>query len=266
MNRREFLTSVALASAATGLNCSWPFPDPHADAALQLAGFFDDSDDARRLGTEYLHRQVEERDLETLVGHLAGGLREISASPETPLHEVVHRRIVDEFEQGQTMRLGGWVFSRTEMRLYALSELSARARDRQSVRGMFPSEVVDRQRFRWTGPTAVFRVPHAQEGLDLRLRSVAPFEQRVTVLLDGRTIDYLALGDSAWHQFVLLLPCSAQRHLNEHASEQGRVPDSASCGDGDDMYQFELRTTPSWLPLNDFRTLGIQMGETPWTA
>ena len=66
-NRREFLVSATLAAAATGFGCWWPFETGRVDAIVRLAGLLDDSDDVRRLGTEYLNRHPEEAGLDALV-------------------------------------------------------------------------------------------------------------------------------------------------------------------------------------------------------
>ena len=198
--------------------------------------------------------------------HLVTDLQEMSTATNAELYETMHQRIADDFDSGRTLTLGGWMLSRSELRLYALSELAARARTRPTVEGMFPPESFRQQRFRWTCASAAFYVPVAHESLDLRLRSLAPFDQRVTVLFDGEMIDKLVLGDTVWHRFGFLLPCGAQQHLAAHASDRGQTS-SPACGRAANLpFRFELRTAPTWHPANDFRSLGVQMGETPWTT
>ena len=228
----------------------------------RLAGFLDDSVEVRRLGTEYLSRYPEEADRDALVPLLFAGLDLFPFRVEAErLHESFHRQIGADFENGRTLRFGGWILSRTELRLCALAELRSRELQFPSVEGMFEPEEQDGHRLRWTSGTAAFYVSAESTAVDLRFRSPAPMEQRVTFLLGRREVNALTLRDNAWHQFLYLLPCSGQRHLAaDHGSETECVEPRAA------NFRVELLVAPTWEPSNDFRTLGIQLAETPWTV
>lgn len=93
-------------------------------------------------------------------------------------------------------------------------------------------------RFQWTVERAVFYVPSNAQILEFKLRSLAPFEQTVTVVLDGSVADRLKLGDHAWRPERYPLP------HRQAASRYRRV---------------ELVVSPVWQPSTDPRTLGVQL-------
>lgn len=92
--------------------------------------------------------------------------------------------------------------------------------------------------FQWTVERAVFYVPANARILRFKLRSLAPFEQTVTIVLDGSVADRLTLGDRAWRDGKYLLP------HRQAVSRYRRV---------------ELVVTPVWRPPTDPRTLGVQL-------
>jgi O-antigen ligase len=97
--------------------------------------------------------------------------------------------------------------------------------------------------FQWTVERAVFYVPSNAQILEFNLRSLAPFEQTVTVVLDGSVADRLKLGDHAWHPERYPLP------HRQAASRYRRV---------------ELVVSPVWQPSTDPRTLGVQLKDLGW--
>lgn len=93
-------------------------------------------------------------------------------------------------------------------------------------------------RFQWTVERAVFYVPSDARLFEFKLRSLAPFEQTLTVLLDGIVADRLKLGDHVWRDERYPLP------HRQGANRYRRV---------------ELVVTPIWRPPSDPRTLGVQL-------
>lgn len=92
--------------------------------------------------------------------------------------------------------------------------------------------------FRWTGSEASFYVAAESRAFVLRLRHLAPFPQRLTILLDGRPIDELDLQDGAWHTLRYVMP-------------------SAGSWWGTRFYRVDLRVKPTWRPTGDGRELGV---------
>lgn len=97
--------------------------------------------------------------------------------------------------------------------------------------------------FRWTLEHAVFYVPRDAQVFTLELRSVAPFAQWVTVVLDGQVVDRLRLDDHAWRRIPYRLP-------------QHRSPAR--------YHRFELDVDPPWRAPRDPRILGVMLGEWAW--
>jgi hypothetical protein len=78
--------------------------------------------------------------------------------------------------------------------------------------GLYGPETDDLGRsFQWTGPRAMFHVPGSATDFSMHLRSLAPFPQRVRVLLDGKLADELALSDHDWHAIRYSLPVARRR-------------------------------------------------------
>ncbi len=97
--------------------------------------------------------------------------------------------------------------------------------------------------FRWSGGRAAIHVPASAQTFTLPMRTLAPFPQTVTVLLNGQTVDEIRLSDYAWHNFRYLLP----------RREGGPI-----------YHRIELRIEPTWTPEWEGRTLGVMVGEYGW--
>jgi hypothetical protein len=81
---------------------------------------------AARLGQAYLEAAPAEADARALAMGLAedlGGRERVLAATAESLAETVSARCRDDFAAGRTVRLQGWVLSRTEVRLCALAAL-----------------------------------------------------------------------------------------------------------------------------------------------
>lgn len=130
--RREFL-AVAGGAGATALVVAfrpWRVLVETASAAAppeRLAGLFRDPESARRIGRAYLRQTPGEAKTGLLAGlvtaDLPGGVTGISGLSEAELRERLSRQMVDDFAQGRTATVQGWVLSLTEARLCALTTL-----------------------------------------------------------------------------------------------------------------------------------------------
>lgn len=123
--RRAF---VKLMLGAVGL-AAWPARAAVTEAAgrrreLQAAAAgwtaqFGSLESARQVGRAYLHRYPEEGDLALLCDRVGAGLD--AARGAQPDWSAVIR---DEFARGETVSLNGWLLSRTEVRLCAITVLA----------------------------------------------------------------------------------------------------------------------------------------------
>ena len=96
-------------------------------AALQPEDFFDHVESAAAVGREYLRLVPEERDGARLRQRILADCRETMGAGRPPRRlraAVVARQRLD-FEAGRTVRIEGWVLSRTEARLCSLAVLGA---------------------------------------------------------------------------------------------------------------------------------------------
>jgi hypothetical protein len=64
------------------------------------------------------------------------------------------------------------------------------------------------------------------------------------VLRNGALVDQLELSDHAWHTFRYQLGIASGSSRRYH--------------------RFELRVTPTWVPPDDGRTLGVAIGQIAW--
>lgn len=112
-------------------------PDPLAPARatplvaafLRLRGLAHPPASARAVGLAYLAHFPDEREPLTLTQLILGGLALTEAEAEMlrdgNLRARVAARLRAEFGQGRIAVVGGWILSRTEARLYALSASSS---------------------------------------------------------------------------------------------------------------------------------------------
>lgn len=111
--------------------------------------------------------------------------------------------------------------------------------------GVYDTEVDPRgQSFRWTKERASFYVPSSSRTFTLTMRSLAPFPQTVSVMLDGARVDELAFAGHEWRTSRYQLP------MNARAAR---------------FHRFDLVVAPTWRPPNDDRVLGILLGDVSWT-
>lgn len=126
VGRRSFLaTSLAVAAAVFGSGVLWrQYASAREQRVLRIGAWVSESPDATDLGRAYLELQPEEASVETLTRLLSADL---DVSPfgmsDSELRQVSRTRMRRDFEDGHTLTVQGWVFSRTELRLYGLAAL-----------------------------------------------------------------------------------------------------------------------------------------------
>jgi hypothetical protein len=117
LTRRDFLGSVlGTLCALTFDACARP-PDP---ASFRSSLFRDrvlDKGPIVAFTSLYLARHPEERRAETLVARLFG--KHPGTEPEA-IKEALRVRVREDFENGRTENLDGWLLSVTEVRLWCL--------------------------------------------------------------------------------------------------------------------------------------------------
>jgi hypothetical protein len=114
----------------------------------------------------------------------------------------------------------------------------------RAPQGLYDPEVdAEGRSFRWSGDRTVLYVPTSARSLQWSLRSLAPFPQKVVVLQNGVVVDELKLVDHSWREFRYVLP--------DRASSQR-------------FHRFELQVSPTWVPPDDTRELGVVVGDWSW--
>jgi hypothetical protein len=127
--RREFLWQ-ALSACAAGVLVPAPSASAaqsgHIDrAAMMGAGYFGDQGDAvRAVGEAYLRQLGRDTTRESVVAAARGALEAINGSRDQPgAIRALVRAVRDDFERGQTVQVEGWILSRTEAEICALTLL-----------------------------------------------------------------------------------------------------------------------------------------------
>lgn len=122
LTRRGFLASLAvgIAGAALGLRLYWTERRTPAGAE-QLVRLLPHADSAARLGQRYLDDTPQEADATRLIA-LIGTVPAVGES-DAALRARLQARIRQDFIDGDTVAVDGWLLSRTEARLCALVHL-----------------------------------------------------------------------------------------------------------------------------------------------
>jgi hypothetical protein len=120
---------------------------------------------------------------------------------------------------------------------------SPEATDEARLRGLYD---LQRSRsgveYRWSMPQAFLHVPPDARAFEIKIRSIAPTPQTVTVAYGDREIDKRTLADQSWVTLRHALPASA-------------TPD---------MRWVHLTVDPPWRPRGERRTLGVQTRDLKW--
>lgn len=125
MHRRRFVQVAAAGALALGL----PDAGPEAPARLHalahpgLLALFGDRRKVLEIGVAHRTAFPSERTPATLSATLLAGAGAAAHLPDTLLHERLERQVRRDFERGHTVRLNGWILSRTEARQCALYSL-----------------------------------------------------------------------------------------------------------------------------------------------
>jgi hypothetical protein len=127
LTRRTVLAGLAavIVGAAIGVRLYWS-RDSATREAVRLAGVLKHPDSAARLGRLYLDDAPLEADAKRLVTRLGVSgptMPPISAATEEALRASLDARIRNDFINGDTVSVGGWLLSITEARLCALVSL-----------------------------------------------------------------------------------------------------------------------------------------------
>jgi predicted RNA-binding protein with PUA-like domain len=111
-------TGLALAVASRSVYAA---AAPDSDDSQRLRSFMHDPDSARAIGRWYRREVPDERDMDTLTALILSSLRLNSAqiAPDE-LTSRLSARVCADFASGSTVRLDGWILSRTEARVCAL--------------------------------------------------------------------------------------------------------------------------------------------------
>ena len=126
VGRRRFLgTALAAAGAVIGSSALWRYSaNSREQHLLRLGAWVSESPDAAVLGRAYFAIQPEEARVGILTRLLS---EDLDVSPfgmtDGELKRVSRARVRRDFEDGNTLTVRGWVFSRTELRLYGLAAL-----------------------------------------------------------------------------------------------------------------------------------------------
>lgn len=131
--RRDFLCQ-ALAACGSALVAPAPLVDGHqataSDRAMRSsAGYFGDRADAvRAIGEAYLRQLGRDPNRESILAAARGTLESIDrARDERSAIQTLVRAVREDFERGRTVQLDGWILSRTEAEICALTLLAAEA-------------------------------------------------------------------------------------------------------------------------------------------
>jgi hypothetical protein len=112
------------------LSCGGPGDDATRarELARQMMGIFEDRGRLASLGREYLATTPEEASELALVSNLTEGWTpaQRAFAPE-PMYAMLREQQRADFRASRTLRVRGWVLSRTEARLSALAALSVSA-------------------------------------------------------------------------------------------------------------------------------------------
>lgn len=123
-SRRTLLVAGATLLAGAGFFAARLFRSgagSRARDADRLLAFFAEPERIRALGESYLKAHPEEADRERLISLLLDEIGEVSdLDSDEQLRERVGAAVHDDFAAERTVRVEGWIVSRTEARLTAL--------------------------------------------------------------------------------------------------------------------------------------------------
>jgi hypothetical protein len=245
INRRKFLIgagAVGGAVAAAGVTTHHARASITTESLWRLTAALPESASARDIGVEYLRRFPDEALVTPLSPWLVDLAERLSMFGDVArLQERFRDDVRADFERGDVVVFGGWRLSRTSVRLCGLAV--AKSQMASGISGVFaPQALPSGEMFSWLTPDASFRVPPAGGSFEMRLRSGARDPQTVAVFIDDDAPREVTISGEDWQSIGYVV---------EKRPEPTRL---------------RLRTTPPWEPDNDFRTLGVGIAATGWTA
>ena len=132
ITRRFILRMIAAGAGTIGLMGFRPALSVTQDSAAKarkLTSIINDYDSARDLGIEYLRIIPDEANINTLVNLLSSTHHliplDIEMTKPIDLRNAISRQLQFDFKSNEVINLHGWILSRTEVRLCALSALMA---------------------------------------------------------------------------------------------------------------------------------------------
>lgn len=126
MNRRRLVLGAAgLAASAVLWRLEMWLPRSAESVAARLTGLLTQADSARVIGREYLLATPAEATTARLTALVVAAAlpRGIRGATDAQLHAHLSARIRDDFAEERVVTVAGWILSRTEARLYALTSL-----------------------------------------------------------------------------------------------------------------------------------------------
>lgn len=237
LTRRTFVAGT-LAVAGAGALAGSGAQSMRQRTVRRWAEAFGRIDMIRDLGVEYATRYPDDASESAVLDHLATLAPLLPGrDDESGRRPRLRERLRRDFAEGDMVAIGGWRFSRTELRLCTL--VAQQWNHAHGVAGVFARATLataareDASVF-WTAPSASVRVVPAAAGWECRMRAGGPSGQRVTLRVAGRIIDEFDVAAGIWQRV--------------------RYPIR---GGGAAPFDLELSTVPTWTPAGDFRTLGV---------
>ena len=117
LSRREFLASLLGALSVFAFAACARTADPSSFRTLLFRDRVLDKGPIRAFTDSYLSRHPEEARAGTLIPRLFGGQ---PAQDPAAIKDALRLRVREDFEQGRTVNLDGWLLSVTEVRLWVL--------------------------------------------------------------------------------------------------------------------------------------------------
>lgn len=135
MKRRIFCKLATLFGAGFAISAAIkrqlpgkPQLTPEEKLQNNLLALFKHLPSAQAVGNEYLHTFPDASDAEILLSQICegceGGMNSLSQMNRRELQKWIRDRQQQDFAQGQTLTLKGWVLSKTEVQLCALVTLA----------------------------------------------------------------------------------------------------------------------------------------------
>ena len=130
MRRRRFLVVAGSALALVGIpTTALAFRNRTRTSLLASPGLvhvLGDEEEVRRIGNAYRRAVPDEDDSHVLERELLRSAGLAAFLPDRSLERGLERRVVRDFERGETIEVDGWILSRTEARRSALLSLERR--------------------------------------------------------------------------------------------------------------------------------------------